>query len=72
MRRIVGYERLGGGAQAEAVAALAGVDAGALAAALDSAQDSRPLELKVKLALLEAARRELVSRNQWSKHGKRI
>ena len=71
-RRIVGYERLAVAAQAEAVAGLAEVDGAALAAALDSEQTERPLELRAKLALLEAARRELVSRNQWSKHGKRI
>ncbi len=71
-RRIVGYERLAGAAQAEAVAALAGVDARELAAALDVDQHSRPLELRVKLALLESARRQLVSRSHWSKHGKRI
>jgi hypothetical protein len=72
MRRIAGYERLTGAAQAEAVAGLVGVDARELAAALDSAQNARPLELRAKIALLEAARRELVSRSQWSKHGKRI
>jgi hypothetical protein len=71
-RRIVGYERLGVAAQAQAVAGLAGSDAGGLAAALDPALLSRPPELRAKLALLEAARRELVSRSQWSKHGKRI
>ena len=71
-RRIVGYERLGGAAQAEVVAAFAGVDARELAAALDAEQSARPLELRAKLALLEAARRELISRSQWSKHGKRI
>ena len=71
-RRIVGYERLAVAAQAQAVAALAHVDAGELAAALAPEHSSRPLELRAKLALLEAARRELVSRSQWSKHGKRI
>jgi hypothetical protein len=71
-RRIVGYERLAVAAQAQAVAGLAGVDARELAAALDPAHSARPLELRAKLALLEAARRELVSRSQWSKHGKRI
>jgi len=71
-RRIVSYERLGGVAQAEAIAALAGVDARELAAALGAAQHSRPLDLRAKVALLEAARRQLVSRSQWSKHGKRI
>jgi len=71
-RRIVGYERLAVAAQAEAVAGLAHVDGAALAAALEVEQSARPLELRAKLALLETARRELVSRSQWSKHGKRI
>ena len=71
-RRIVGYERLAVGSQAEAVAGLARVDARELAAALDPQLSARPMELRAKLALLEAARRELVSRSQWSKHGKRI
>lgn len=71
-RRIVGYERLAVAAQAEAVAGLARVDGVGLAAALDSEQSARPLELRAKLALLETARRELISRSQWSKHGKRI
>jgi hypothetical protein len=71
-RRIVGYERLGVAAQARAVAGLAGIDAAGLAAALDPELSARPPELRAKLALLEAARRELVSRSQWSKHGKRI
>jgi hypothetical protein len=71
-RRIVGYDRLAVAAQAESVAALAHVDARELAAALDPNQSARPVELRAKLALLEAARRELVSRSQWSKHGKRI
>ena len=71
-RRIVGYERLTVAAKARAVAGLARVDAGELAAALDPELSSRALELRAKLALLEAARRELVSRSQWSKHGKRI
>jgi hypothetical protein len=69
-RRIVGYERLAGKAQAESIAALAGVDARELAAALGA--EPRPLELRATLALLEGARRQLVSRSQWSKHGKRI
>jgi hypothetical protein len=71
-RRIAGYERLAVQGQAEAVAGLAGVDARELASALDSNPSARPMELRAKLALLEAARRELVSRSQWSKHGKRI
>jgi hypothetical protein len=71
-RRIVGYERLAVAAQAEAIAGLTRIDARELAAALDTEQSARPLELRAKLAHLEGARRELVSRNQWSKHGKRI
>jgi hypothetical protein len=71
-RRIVGYERLAVAAQAEAVAKLARVDGAALGAALASEPSARALELRAKLALLETARRELVSRSQWSKHGKRI
>jgi hypothetical protein len=63
---------LGVAGQAEAVAGLARVDRRELAAALDPEQTPRPLELRAKLALLEAARRELVSSNQWSKNGKRI
>ena len=71
-RRIAGYERLGVDAQAEAAAKLAGVDARELAAALHSQTGPRPTELRATLALLESARRELVARSQWSKHGKRI
>jgi hypothetical protein len=71
VRRIVGYEHLTAAAQAEAVAALAGSDARELAAALDS-QTARPPELRTQLSLLETARRQLVSRSHWSKHGKRI
>jgi hypothetical protein len=72
VRRIVGYERLPTVAQAEAVAALAGSDTRELAAALDAGQTARALELRAKLSLLETARRQLVSRSHWSKHGKRI
>jgi hypothetical protein len=72
VRRIVGYERLAGPAQAEAVAAVAGIDGRDLAAALDAGQTTRPLELRTQLSLLETARRQLVSRSHWSKHGKRI
>jgi hypothetical protein len=71
-RRIAGYERLDVTARAEAVAGLARVDRREIAAALGAEQGARPLELRAKLALLEVARRELVSRSQWSKHGKRI
>jgi hypothetical protein len=72
LRRIAGYERMAGPAQAEAVAALAGLDARELGAALDAEQSSRPLELRAKLSVLETARRQLVSGSHWSKHGKRI
>lgn len=72
VRRIVGYEQLAGEAQAAAVAALAGIDARELAAALDAGQSARPLELRTQLSLLETARRQLVSRSHWSKHAKRI
>jgi hypothetical protein len=71
-RRIVGYERLALPEQVAAVARLAAVDAGELGAAMDSAPNQRSLELRAKFALLEAARRQLVSGSQWSKHGKRI
>jgi hypothetical protein len=72
VRRIVGYERLTGAAQAEAVAALIGLDARELAAALDAGPTSRPAELRTQLSLLETARRQLVSGSHWSKHAKRI
>lgn len=71
-RRIAGYERLAADAQAASVAKLAEVDAHQLAAALGPHQGPRPTELRTTLALLESARRQLVSRSQWSKHGKRI
>jgi hypothetical protein len=71
-RRIVGYERLSAAQQAAAVASLAAVDAVQLGAAMESAPNQRSLELRGKLALLESARRQLVSGSQWSKHGKRI
>jgi hypothetical protein len=72
-RRIVGYQRLAGPAQAQAVAALANVDARELAAALDPQQNPARLpELRATLALLETARRQLVSRSEWQQHAKRI
>jgi hypothetical protein len=70
-RRIVGYERLPASEQVSAVAQLTGVDTDALAVATDP-QSQRSMELRGKLALLESARRQLVSGSQWSKHGKRI
>ena len=71
-RRIAGYERLAADAQASSVAKLAKVDARELAAALSLEEGPPPTELRATLALLEAARRQLVSRSQWSKHAKRI
>jgi len=71
-RRIAGYERLASDAQAASVAKLAAVDARELAAALAPQAGPRPMELRATLALLESARRQLVSGSQWSKHGKRI
>jgi hypothetical protein len=70
-RRIVGYQRLASAEQIAAVARLAAVDAGELAAAMDP-QPPRAQELRSNLALLESVRRQLVSGSQWSKHGKRI
>jgi hypothetical protein len=71
-RRIGGYERLAPENRTAAVARLAAVDAGALAAALSSTSQQRSPELRGTLALLESARRQLIVKNQWSKHGKRI
>jgi len=71
-RRVVGYERLSAAAQVAAVAGLAGMAAAELGAAMDVSPSQRPLELRSRLALLESARRQLVSRSQRSKHGKRI
>jgi hypothetical protein len=71
-RRIVGYERLSSSERVAAVARLASLDAGQLGAAVDPSHDQRSLELRGRLALLESARRQLVSGSQWSKHGKRI
>jgi hypothetical protein len=70
-RRIVGYDRLPIMEQAAGVARLAALDAGDLGAAMDP-HSARSMELRSKLALLETARRQLVSGSQWSKHGKRI
>ncbi len=71
-RRIGGYERLSAAAQISAAASLAGVPAAELDAAMNGAVSERPIDLRSRLALLEAARRQLVSGSQWSKHGKRI
>lgn len=72
VRRIAGYDRLPTEQQIAAIAKLAAVDASQLGAAMAPTQNQRPMELRGKLALLEAARRHLVSGSQWSKHGKRI
>jgi hypothetical protein len=71
-RRIVGYERLSPADRARAIAGLATVDADALTAAMNLADSPRGVDLRGKLALLESARRQLVSGSQWSKHAKRI
>jgi hypothetical protein len=71
-RRIVGFERLPDTAQVAAVANLAGVDAAELGAAMAASQAERPIDLRSRLALLETARRQLVSRSQWQKNVKRI
>jgi len=71
-RRIGGYERLAPEQRTAAVARLAAVDAGALAGALDLGSKPRSPELRGTLALLESARRTIIVKNQWSKHGKRI
>ena len=72
-RRIAGYERLtarrAGGSRRGARRRRR---SRARRRARSREQDARPLELRAKLALLESARRQLVSRSQWSKHGKRI
>ena len=68
-RRIGGYERLSPADRAGAVARLAAVDADALAAALES---GRKPDLRGTLAFLESTRRQLIVKNQWSKHGKRV
>jgi hypothetical protein len=70
-RRIVGYERLPSREQVAAVARLAAVDAGALAVAMDAAA-FHPADLRSALALLESARRQLISGNHWSQHARRI
>jgi hypothetical protein len=71
-RRIVGYERMPTREQVAAVARLAAVDLGQLGAAMEPSSQQRSLELRGKLALLESARRQLISGSHWSKHGKRI
>lgn len=77
LRRIVGYERLPSFEQAAAIARLASVDAAELAAALNTSPEQRSPELRSpelrsRVALLESARRQLILKSQWSKHGKRI
>ena len=70
-RRIASFERLSGAEQVAAVAGLAGVDASELGAALNANQSQRPIELRSRLALLESARRQLISRSRWT-NAKRI
>jgi hypothetical protein len=72
VRHIGGYERLPLAKRSAAIARLADVDAGALGAALDLSSEQRSLELRGTLASLESARRSIIVKNQWSKHGKRI
>jgi hypothetical protein len=71
-RRISGYERLSSGEQVASVARLASVSVAELGAAVNPATNQRVPELRSALALLESARRQLISRSQGSKHGKRI
>jgi hypothetical protein len=71
-RRIVGYEGLPSAEQAAAVARLASLDAAELGAAMSAAPVQHSPELRSRLALLESARRQLISGKQWSKHAKRI
>jgi hypothetical protein len=71
-RRIGAYEQLAPAKRTAAIAHLTAVDAGALTTALDWRSQQRWLELRGTLALLESVRRQLIVKNQWSKHGKRI
>jgi hypothetical protein len=59
-RRVAGYAALPAAAQAAAIARLTGVDAAAVAAALQEKPNLRSLELRAALALLESARRRIV------------
>jgi hypothetical protein len=71
-RRVAGYERLTAAQRVAAIAGLARIDAAELAPAMNRVGDMRAQELKQAVALLESARRQLISGNQWSTHGKRI
>lgn len=71
-RRVAGYERMSLAERVAAITRLAGVDAGKLTAALRSTGGMPAPELKHAVALLEAARRQLISGSQWSTHAKRI
>jgi hypothetical protein len=66
------YERMSLAERAAAIARLAGVDAGKLAAALSRTGGMPAADLKHAVASLEAARRQLISGSQWSTHAKRI
>jgi hypothetical protein len=72
VRRVAGYERLSAAERVAAVARLARVDADELAPAMNRTGGMRTPELKHVVALLESARRQLISGSQWSTHGKRI
>jgi hypothetical protein len=70
-RRVAGYERLTAAQRVAAIAGLARIDAAELAPAMNRVGEHAQ-ELKQAVALLESARRQLISGSQWSKHGKRI
>jgi len=71
-RRVAGYERMSLAERVAAIARLAGVDAGKLAAALSRTGGMPAADLRNAVAMLEAARRQLISGSQWSTHAKRI
>ncbi len=58
-RHVARYERLSNEERVAALAALTGLDAGALSAALDSPTARRPKEIRTTIAFLEAARRRI-------------
>lgn len=68
-RRIPDYARLGEGARAGAVAALTGMDAEALNAALHHPEARRPERIGATLALLELTRRRALLAQTRSSHG---
>lgn len=71
-RRISGYERLARTEQMASIARAAAVDPATLAAAMNAAGQRDSLEARAKIAVLESARRQLISGSRWSNHGKRI